>query len=333
MRYPFILALVIALAGCSQNQETVKKQPIEGLNKYALGTPVSYGNATIVPVLVADAKEKQTGDYMSLSEAKKDGLVEINEMQTGEEVNRLTVKNNGKKPLLLLAGELLLGGKQDRVVAKDTVVPPGTEMSVPVFCVEHGRWEGKDGKFEFSDSMAPQAVRMKASFGEQQEVWDQVSEYNDKAAAPSDTTSVRGGLYNDKIQGRIDTDLSKFVEGLDNQKDVVGVVYVLNGEISSFELFGNEALFKASREPLLKGFLADAAIKNNASMKPLDLPSVEKFIRDSLAGERRQTRLASSAANWSVAGSQTQGVETTLPTAEAKNSPSDLLHGTYKPGN
>src|SRR5579859_241376 len=112
-------------------KDTPSKTPIEGMDRYALGLPVSYGNVTIVPVTLSSKLQFNKDEYMSLEEAKKMGLVEIDEMPSGQEVNRLFVRNLGKRPLLLLSGELLLGGKQDRVVAKDTVVPPGEEMAVP----------------------------------------------------------------------------------------------------------------------------------------------------------------------------------------------------------
>jgi hypothetical protein len=56
-------------------------------------------------------------------------------------VNQLVLVNRSKRPLLLLAGELVSGGKQDRIIAKDRIVAPGAEpLPLDVFCVEHGRW-------------------------------------------------------------------------------------------------------------------------------------------------------------------------------------------------
>jgi len=56
-------------------------------------------------------------------------------------VNQLVLINRSKRPLLLLAGELVSGGKQDRVIGKDRIVPVGAPpLPLDVFCVEHGRW-------------------------------------------------------------------------------------------------------------------------------------------------------------------------------------------------
>ena len=45
------------------------------------------------------------------------------------------------RSLYLMPGEILMGGKQDRTLAQEVIVPPKTErMPISVFCVEHGRW-------------------------------------------------------------------------------------------------------------------------------------------------------------------------------------------------
>jgi len=44
-------------------------------------------------------------------------------------VNQLVLINRSKRPLLLLAGELVSGGKQDRVIGKDRIVPSRASAS------------------------------------------------------------------------------------------------------------------------------------------------------------------------------------------------------------
>jgi hypothetical protein len=96
---------------------------------------------------------------------------------TGAEVNRLVLVNNSKHPLLLLAGEVVTGGKQDRVVGKDRIIPGESDpVDVSVFCVEHGRWTNTSEKFDTHASIMLQpSVRMKAMADQdQQKVWDEV---------------------------------------------------------------------------------------------------------------------------------------------------------------
>jgi hypothetical protein len=107
------------------------------------------------------------------------------------EVNRLVLVNNSKHPLILLAGEVVTGGKQDRVVGKDRIVPAESDpIDLSVFCVEHERWTETSAKFDTHASVMLQpSVRMKAMADKnQQQVWDAVgksrAQMSAKLAAP-----------------------------------------------------------------------------------------------------------------------------------------------------
>jgi len=97
-------------------------------------------------------------------------------------VNTLVLVNNSKRPLLLLAGEIVTGGKQDRVIAKDRIVPAGGDpIDLSVFCIEHGRWTESSEKFgataktSTGSFMVQPAVRQEAMVAkDQQQVWNSV---------------------------------------------------------------------------------------------------------------------------------------------------------------
>ena len=44
------------------------------------------------------------------------------------------------KDVFIQAGEILRGGRQDRTLGVDFVVPAMSKLPVPSFCVESGRW-------------------------------------------------------------------------------------------------------------------------------------------------------------------------------------------------
>jgi hypothetical protein len=92
-------------------------------------------------------------------------------------VNQLVLINRGKKPVLLLAGEVVAGGNQDRIVGKDRIVPVGGEpLPLDVFCVEHGRWTGESTKFGAAKMMVHPSVREKAAVeADQVQVWNAVN--------------------------------------------------------------------------------------------------------------------------------------------------------------
>src|SRR5205823_8628521 len=104
---------------------------------------------------------------------------------TGASVNQLVLINRSKRPLLLLAGELVSGGKQDRIIGKDRIVPVGAEpLPLDVFCVEHGRWSS-GANFTDAKTIVHPSVREQATFKKDQgKVW---------SAVRSGTTAAVGG--------------------------------------------------------------------------------------------------------------------------------------------
>src|SRR5712672_1506221 len=185
-------------------------------NDYKILAPITHGDLTVFPVV--SAKVHDTSDFITLDEGIRSGEVVVTEVgnlhstmrrrppyQTrpyqGAEVNRLVLVNNSKHPLILLAGEVVTGGKQDRVVGKDRIVPAESDpVDLSVFCVEHGRWTETSSKFDtHANFMAQPSVRKKAlADNSQQKVWDEVGRSNAAItaytlAAP-ETGSSAGGL-------------------------------------------------------------------------------------------------------------------------------------------
>ena len=149
-------------------------------------------NLTVFPVLSKSSAD--TGEFETLDEGLASGDVVVTEhgasdylrrsregdarpipqASGGAEVNRLVLINRGKKPVILLAGEIVSGGKQDRIVGKDRIIPVGgAPLPLDVFCVEQGRWTGgSSGKFAAANTMVHPSVREKAAIdSDQTKVW------------------------------------------------------------------------------------------------------------------------------------------------------------------
>ncbi|HEV8180760.1 MAG TPA: DUF6569 family protein, partial [Candidatus Angelobacter sp.] len=161
-------------------------------NDYKILAPITHGDLTIFPLV--SAKVHDTSDFITLDEGIRSGEVVVTEVgnlhstmrrrppyqvrpYSDAEVNRLVLVNNSKHPLILLAGEVVTGGKQDRVVGKDRIVPAESDpVDLSVFCVEHGRWTETSAKFDTHASVMLQpSVRGKAmAEKDQQKVWDGV---------------------------------------------------------------------------------------------------------------------------------------------------------------
>ncbi len=161
--------------------------------------PIESGDLTLFPVVRNDGKAAAGAQFLTLDEGFRSGEVEVTEAgkvrglvrsrgeattrYQGDQVNTLVLVNNSKRPLLLLAGEIVTGGKQDRIIARDRIVPAGADpIDLSVFCVEHGRWTESSAKFGATANNAAQsfmvqpAVRQQAMVAkDQQQVWNSVS--------------------------------------------------------------------------------------------------------------------------------------------------------------
>jgi hypothetical protein len=140
---PVVLTLLCALtAGAAPPG----RSPLDRHRSF--GVPKTYRNLTLIPVY--DTAARSTARYLTLDEGLKRKLVKVKEAGDGGDVNRLLVSNLGDDPLYIMSGEIVLGGQQDRCMGADTIIPARKKnVPVTVFCVEHGRW---DGRAEFGGS-------------------------------------------------------------------------------------------------------------------------------------------------------------------------------------
>ena len=127
---------------------------------YTVLAPIRHGNLTIFPVVAL--RSFDTEEFLTLDEGLRSGEVIVTESGSvqplmrrrrtptppGPQVNQLVLVNNSKRPLILLAGEIVTGGKQDRVIGKDRIIPGESDpIDLGVFCVEPGRWVGASDRF------------------------------------------------------------------------------------------------------------------------------------------------------------------------------------------
>jgi len=158
--------------------------------EWRLLEPVTYENLSIFPVVSGSSYD--TSYFLTLDEGLASGEVQVREQgsegmvrnrdgvirpsySNGASVNQLVLINRSKRPLLLLAGELVSGGKQDRIIGKDRLVPAGSEpLPLDVFCVEHGRWSA-GASFKDAKTIVHPSVREQAALQQDQtRVWSAV---------------------------------------------------------------------------------------------------------------------------------------------------------------
>ncbi|MCX8071774.1 MAG: hypothetical protein N3C12_04910 [Candidatus Binatia bacterium] len=97
--------------------------------------PQEFGKFAVVPVSLANVAAVPPRGYQVLAELSRGVRIE----ETGS-VPRLRITNSLAEPLLVVEGQLLVGGLQNRVATVTVLIGPGDTVEIPVACVEAGRW-------------------------------------------------------------------------------------------------------------------------------------------------------------------------------------------------
>ncbi len=208
---------------------------------------------------------------LTLDQAMKQGLVEISELREAD-VNRLRVRNRSKEPVFVMAGEMLRGGKQDRIAGDDLILPPKSDLTIPVFCVEHGRWAGRESGFSAGHSLAGAKVRGAAARsgargGGQGAVWEGVAEQQRALGAPSATGALRSVHDSEAVRDHMKPYLSAFSDLPSKHPKAVGVVAVAGDEILAADLFSAHKLFVSMWPDLLEAYVVDALERDGGGVR------------------------------------------------------------------
>jgi len=320
---------------------------------YKVLAPIESGNLLLFPVVRANSKSPGATPFITLDEGIKSGQVEVTEAgrarglvrqrdmiigvppyrgdglpqyphhgdnypgdsYRGDEVNTLVLVNNSDKPLLLLAGEIVTGGKQDRVIAKDRIVPAGSDpIDLGVFCIEPGRWTassetfGASAKAPAHSFMVQPSVRERAMVAkDQQEVWNSVRgsiNQMEVAAAPTSTLAMNsgsGGYYrsmgttsyarvmeDNSVSAKVDEAAAPVMKAREQviaqlrKEGAVGVVVAVRGEIVWADLFADTDLLSRYWTKLVRSYAAESLTEGGSHDAPT-VADAQRFL-DAPAG-------------------------------------------------
>ena len=319
---------------------------------YRVLAPIESGNLLLFPVVRTSGKSVSATPFLTLDEGIKSGQVEVTEAgraqgglvrprdredgpsirpqfrlpgdpnpwltrYRGDQVNTLVLANNSGKPLLLLAGEIVTGGKQDRVIAKDRIVPAGGDpIDLSVFCIEPGRWTESSPVFGASAGaathgfMVQPTVRQQAMVAkDQQEVWNSVhrsiSQLSLVASAPAasaggpvaagggfnpgvNTTSYAKAVQNSEISSKVDEAAAPLTKSREQvlaqlrDEHAIGVVVAVRGEIVWADLFADTELLGRYWTKLVRSYAAESLTTGETHPAPT-VADAEHFL-DAPAG-------------------------------------------------
>lgn len=250
-----------------------------------VGDPVRHQALTVFPLFA----EPQPGvEYLLADEALAGGAVTVEEVNESGSVPDLLVDNRADTLVLFLEGEEFRGAKQNRVLNTSVLVAAKTRTTIPVSCVEQGRWHYRSKSFGSGGSHSSSKLRhvLKKSVSrssreghghasDQPEVWKEVGRQMASLGSHS-ATGAMADTY-EAYRGRLDEfrDRLKYVEG------ATGLAVAVGGKVVSVDLFDRPATCRKVWDRLLTGVIMDAL-----EAGPAETAAAGADVRDLLTGLR-----------------------------------------------
>lgn len=290
MRACFII-LIVLMADNAAGQLTYQNLLVDYDSAW------TYKNLKVIPIRYkgpangSNAALPQLKNTISFNQALAQNLVTVEERGTTaiENVHWLSLYNHSNKDVFISSGEVLAGGRQDRMVSKDTIVQAGSgRIDLPVMCVEEGRWSEKNKKFVYQ-KMANTHLRKTLDQSKSQVfVWKEINNQLDQDKIKNKTLSYLS-RDKDKKFTEVQNEYWNYFRPKFQQPDsnIVGIVCISGDRILGSDIFIARNLFYGQLHPLLMGYIEEAMIfgkppkvSNDAVSKYLD-----QFLKDEVTQE------------------------------------------------
>jgi hypothetical protein len=244
---------------------------------FQLGEAVEHRGIVVTPLF---PRRDPLTAYITLDEALPQGL-RITETSASGSVPELALHNPLEEHVLLYDGEELVGAKQNRILNVSVLCAAKASLTIPVSCVEEGRWRDVSASFAAAPHNAhPELRRRKAEAlaaqplargRAQGEVWDTV---RDKAARMGVHSPTQA---NADVFDRYRRDIRALEEAFPAQPGQCGAVFAL-GDSVCLDYVSRPDAFVLLWPKLRAGYMLDALERLDGKPTPSD--SVAQFIDD-----------------------------------------------------
>jgi hypothetical protein len=235
---------------------------VHAVSSVTLGVPIEHGALRVTPLLGDD---EAACDYVTLDEALPAGLITITEVSDEGRVPELRVRNSASKPVLILDGEELVGAKQNRVLNLTVLIGANTETTIPVSCVESGRWRHATRHFMSSpytmyasgraEKMTQVAESMRVSgarLADQGAVWDSIAVKSAHLRSRS-ATHAMAAMY--EQHARMIDECVTALPAVARQR---GAIFSVHGRPAGIELFDRAETARLLMPKLVRSYAIDA---------------------------------------------------------------------------
>jgi hypothetical protein len=241
-----------------------------------VGEGASIRNLQIFPVY--SQIQQSMGEFTTLPLALRAGTALVRERESGAQVGTVEIQNKGKVPIVVLAGTIIKGGKQDRQIGQDFIIGAYQRVPVDAFCVEPHRWEAvrggvaTGGQFSASGILASRDVRVAGEFnGNQGAVWSEVAKVN-AAAGKQAASGTLMATVDDQELGRRRKELARQAKSLllnrPDRDEIVGLAYAIDGKVQGVRWFAHRDLLAQFGDALLETAALEALTAETKAQAP-----------------------------------------------------------------
>lgn len=254
---------------------------IQHLSTAAIGAPITRLGVSFFPVYLPsnDPPEIKTG--------ASSGIV-VRELENAE-VGSLLAVNPTDTPILIVDGEHFLGGKQNRAVNASVLVPARAERTMPVSCLEQGRW-GQAQSYErdvvnasprirrvIQEGVYDSIQRAQTHASDQGRVWseiaDELQSHQAESSTSAATESHRQIYRQDKARAAAARELSE----LGPLPEQCGIAVSQGRWITAVEFFGARHLLAEHWGALIKSHLMEHPVHTGPPSADIALWVIRRF--------------------------------------------------------